>query len=311
MNGSSRVTLAAGLILAALGACTAAARGMDICDQTADVLRSACENEARDDAWVAIGVCLNLPDAGETRTCRAAAKATRREAQGDCGDQLDARLELCNELGQAPYAPAIDPGRFLSPAATAADPNPFLPLVPGRTLTYSSPGETSTFTVTDRTRVISGVTCIVVRDLVLENGLPVEDTEDYFAQDVDGNVWYFGELSKNFENGELIDLEGSWIAGTDGALPGIVMPATPVAGQTYRQEFAPGDAEDAATVVTTTASEAAQGASCTATCLQTLDFTPIEPDAREHKFYAPGVGMIVTVNLESGERTELVGVTTE
>jgi hypothetical protein len=299
------------LALIAPSARTDAARGGNVCDQSAEVLRNACENEARDDAWVVAAVCLNLPDPAETRTCRADAKTARREAQSDCHDQFDARRDLCEALGQAPYAPAIAPARFLSPAATAAAPNPFLPLVPGRTLHYASPSEIGTVEITHRTRTILGVTCIVVRDLVVDNGLPVEDTDDYFAQDVDGNVWYFGELSQNFEDGVLTDLDGSWLAGVDGAQPGIVMPAAPTVGTTYRQEFAPGDAEDAATVVSVTASESAPGASCTGTCLQTLDFTPIEPDAREHKFYAPGVGMIVTVNLENGERTELVGVATE
>lgn len=299
------------LAVACLAAGPAGARGANICDQTAEAARNACHNEARDDGWIAVGVCLNLPDPAEVRACRTDAKEERRSAVDECGEQLHARKDLCDALGQEAYAPAIDPARFLSPAATAANPNPYLPLVPGTTFTYASPSETDVVSVTHRTKVILGVTCIVVNDVVEEDGEPVEDTDDYFAQDVDGNVWYFGEISRNFEDGELVDLEGSWIAGVDGALPGIVMPSAPVVGQTYRQEFALGDAEDAATVLSTTASETAPGASCAGTCVQTLDFTPLEPDVAEHKFYAPGIGMIVTVDLESGERTELVGVTTD
>jgi hypothetical protein len=164
-------------------------------------------------------------------------------------------------------------------------------------------------TVTDQTKVIQGVACIVVRDVVNASGQLVEDTLDYYAQDVDGSVWYFGELSKSFENGELVDLEGSFTAGVAGAKAGIIMEAAPAVGDVYRQEFSLGDAEDAAEVLDVAASATVPATSCTGTCLVTRDFTPMEPDHVEHKYYKPGVGQILGVNLGTGVREELVSFT--
>ena len=124
----------------------------------------------------------------------------------------------------------------------------------------------------------------------------------------DGTVWYFGEISQEFDEGELVSLEGSWKAGRDGAKPGIVMLADPRAGVTYRQEWALGNAEDAAEVLETGASASTPGASCEGTCVVTRDFTPISPGAEEHKYYAPGVGLILEVNPETGDRVELVAL---
>jgi hypothetical protein len=179
---------------------------------------------------------------------------------------------------------------------------------------YEGGDETVTVSVTEKTKLIEGVTCLVVNDLVEEDGAPVEDTDDWYAQDLDGNVWYCGEIARNFEvfegdnpeEAELVDIEGSWKAGRDGAQPGIVMLASPQAGDVYRQEVALGEAEDAARVISTTGSASVPAASCDSDCVLTRDFTPLEPDARERKFYAPGVGLIVERDLVSGDRVELV-----
>jgi hypothetical protein len=205
----------------------------------------------------------------------------------------------------------IDPSQFLSPEATAANPNPYFPLSVGTTWTYAGPGETVTVTVTDRTREILGVTTIVVRDVATDqNDEVVEDTDDYFAQHSDGTVWYFGELSKSFEDGELTGIEGSFTAGVDGAKPGIIMRAAPAVGDVYRQEFFLGDAEDIGEVLDVAGTESVPGGSCAGTCVVTRDTNPLEPDAAEHKYYAPGIGLILEVDLESGDRVELVSVTT-
>jgi hypothetical protein len=301
--------LAAAAVLAPYASRSDAKRG-DACRQTAKAAREACGFEAKDDFWIAVGNCANLSDDDARKPCKAAAKEELAEAKEECGAQHDAREELCEALGPDPYDPAIDPSEFLSPDATAAAPNPFFPLVPGTTWTYEGPEETITVTVTDRTKVILDVTTIVVRDVVVDaEGEPVEDTDDYFAQHEDGTVWYFGELSRNFEDGELVDIEGSWTAGVDGAKPGIVMLADPMVGDVYRQEFLLGEAEDAAEVVDVAGTESVPGATCTGTCLVTRDFTPIEPDTEESKYYAPGVGLVLEIDLETGERTELVSVT--
>ncbi len=296
--------------LASLWALTpAGAAEPQLCSKTSRRARHACENEVRDDYWIAAALCANEPEASERARCEREAKRAAKEGNPECTEQFEARESLCDALGQAAYAPVIDPARFLAPGAAAANPNPFFPLVPGRTWSYALGNETVRVAVTDQTKVILGVTCTVVRDVEEQAGVLVEDTDDYFAQDTDGNVWYFGELSRNFENGQLASLDGSWTAGVEGAKPGMIMQAMPMVGDTYRQEFFLGDAEDAAEVLSVTASATVPAAACAGTCVQTRDFTALEPDVEEHKFYAPGIGLILEVDQETGERLELVAFT--
>ena len=173
-------------------------------------------------------------------------------------------------------------------------------------------------TVTDKTKLIEGVTCRVVNDLVMEDGEPIEDTDDWYAQDLEGNVWYCGEIARNFETfegddpeeAELVDVEGSWKAGRDGAKPGILFRANPQVGDVYRQEMALGDAEDAAEVVDLAGTAESPVAACAGDCLVTREFTPIEPDSEELKYYAPGIGMILTTDPD-GNREELVAFTVQ
>src|SRR4029453_5186965 len=126
----------------------------DVCSQTARAARHACANETRQDFWIASGVCANTSDPGARAACRQTAKREARDAAAGCGEQFHAREALCDALGPAAYAPAIDPGRFLSPMAIAARPNPFFPLPPGTTWVYVGGSETTTVTVTDQTRQI-------------------------------------------------------------------------------------------------------------------------------------------------------------
>jgi hypothetical protein len=302
--------IATTIALAALGtmhpAVSEGGSKSNFCSKTARAASRACEAEALDDYWIATGGCNNTSDAAARETCLDAARDARDESLDECPDQRAARLDICDRLGQAPYDPPIDPVNFLSPAAIAANPNPFWPLIPGSVWRYVGGDETVTVTVTSDTKEILGVTAIVVHDVAEVAGIVVEDTDDYFAQDASGNVWYFGELSRNFENGELVDLDGSWKAGIELAKPGIVMPAAPAVDDVYRQEFFLGDAEDMAEVTSTSGSETVPGASCAGTCLVTHEFTPIEPDASEAKYYAPGIGLILEVDEETGDRVELI-----
>ena len=103
--------------------------------------------------------------------------------------------------------------------------------------------------VLDETRDIEGITATVVRDTVYVAGEMVEDTYDWFAQDVEGNVWYLGEDTHEYEDGVAVNADGAWEHGVDGALAGIVMPAHPKVGDAYRQEFYEGEAEDMAEVL--------------------------------------------------------------
>ena len=141
------------------------------------------------------------------------------------------------------------------------------------------------------TKLIKGVTCTVVLDRVYEAGKLTESTHDYYAQDDKGNVWYFGEKSRNLENGKVVSKEGSWIAGTSGATAGIIMPVVSTVGQSYYQEFSAGVAEDQAEAVTLHAHAKTPFGSFK-NCLETRKFTALEPDATEGKYYAAGIGVV-------------------
>ena len=191
--------------------------------------------------------------------------------------------------------------------------NPFFPLVPNTTFIYLGTKEGITerdeFAVTGRTKVLAHVTCREVHDQVFVDGVLAEDTLDWFAQDTQGNVWYFGEDTKELDaNGNVISTEGSWQAGVNGAQPGIIMEANPRVGDIYQQEFSAGVAEDMATVVALNKTVNVPYGSFK-NCLQTAEFTPLEPGALENKFYASGVGFIQGVALRGGrERLELLTI---
>ncbi len=142
--------------------------------------------------------------------------------------------------------------------------------------------------------------------MVTEDGTLIEDTKDYYAQDRDGNVWYFGEISLNYEEGELVDIDGSWTAGRDSAKAGLIMKARPAVGDVYRQEFSLGNAEDLAEVLSVRGSATVPAVSCNSSCLITKESSPLEPGVSEHKYYARGVGPILTVKPDTGARVELI-----
>lgn len=193
--------------------------------------------------------------------------------------------------GQKPkeWSPDIDPSSF----SNVVD-NPYFPLKPGRRMRYEDPlsGETLVIEVTHRTKNVMGVRSVVVIETVAENGQTVEISENWFAQDRDGTVWYFGELSRDFQDGVPVSTAGSWEAGVNGALPGIIMQAQPEPGDTYFQEHAPGVAEDMASVQSVTWSESTPSGTYSGV-LKTKEWTPLEGGSVEYKYYAPGVGLIL------------------
>ena len=195
----------------------------------------------------------------------------------------------------------IDPSRF----GPEID-HPFWPMTPGTTWVYREGEQRVEVTVTDRTRTVMGVETRVVHDLVTENGVPVEDTYDWYAQDDDGNVWYFGEDTTEFEDGKPAGHAGAWEAGVDGALPGILLPADPEVGMTYRQEYDAGEAEDRARVLSVDAAVSVPFGDYTGT-LQTEDTTQLEPGLVEHKFYVREVGPVLALKVKGVTgREELV-----
>lgn len=276
------------------------------CSSTSSAAFLACRAQVEDEYFLGLGTCFNVANSLNRSFCKEEVESEMEEALEECGEQEEARAQVCLAVGEEPYEPDIDPENFLSPAQIAADPNPWFPLVPGNQWIYEAEDETVTVTVTGDTREIMGITAVVVRDVVEEEGELVEDTDDWFAQDVDGNVWYMGEISRNYEDGRLSDVEGSWEAGKDGARAGILFRAEPMVGETLRQEFLLGEAEDMGTTLSLTAEAESEALNCDANCLKVLEFTPLEPGVEEQKFYYPGVGNILTIDLETGETEELV-----
>ena len=190
--------------------------------------------------------------------------------------------------------------------------NPYFALIPGTAFTYESTTEEGTeeiiVVVTNETKEILGVTATVVHDTASLDGDLIEDTFDWFAQDKEGNVWYLGEDTKEYENGEVVSTEGSWEAGVDGAEAGIVMEADPQVGDTYRQEWYPGHAEDAAEVVSLSEEVTVPYGTFT-NCLQTREFSTLDPELNEYKYYCTAVGAVtLEVVIDSGERVELIDV---
>ena len=206
--------------------------------------------------------------------------------------------------GQKPkeWNPVIVPSEFSSTVD-----NLYFPLNPGQNLSYSNKDGSETFVVeiTSRTRTVMGVRTAVVIETASENGQVVEISENWYAQDQDGNVWYFGEFTRDFVDGSPAGTEGSWEAGVDGALPGIIMAARPSTGDSYFQEYAVGVAEDMATVQSIGTSEITPLDGYSGV-LKTKEWTPLEPNSVEHKYYAPGVGLIREV--KGGKSIELVAI---
>jgi hypothetical protein len=162
-------------------------------------------------------------------------------------------------------------------------------------------------TVTDRTKLVaSGVTARIVHDKATEDGLLVEDTFDYYAEDAKGNIWYLGEDTTEYENGKPVSKAGSWEAGVDGAAAGIVMLAHPKVGRKYREEHYPGHALDGAKVMSRS-EQVEVPFGHFRRVLFTKNFNPLEPRSLEYKFYARGIGPVLEVAVSGGsDRAELL-----
>ena len=292
------------------------------CSSAAVAMMQACAVDVIDDVFESTAICQDIADDGDRADCMVDVEVDKAETEGECDDVFDARLQLCADLNDAAHEPMYGPtfaANFVNPLdiGGVVPANPWFPLVTGNRWVYEGGDETIEVVVTDETKLIDGITCVVVIDTVSENGAALEITGDWYAQDLAGNVWYCGEISRNYEvfGGdmpavpELVDIEGSWKAGRDGAEPGILLPFAPIVGETIRQEIDYGEAEDAITVESLTETENTPGGSCAGDCLMTSDYTPLEPDVSENKFYAPGIGMIAEVDPETGERVELMEFT--
>jgi hypothetical protein len=205
------------------------------------------------------------------------------------------------------YNPVIDPANFYPTAS-----NFYFPLNPGTTYIFhgvTPDGEENTeVSVLNETKTILGVPCRVVRDVVSVGGQVIEDTYDWYAVDMTGNVWYFGEDVSNYEAGVFIDKEGSFEAGVDGAKPGIIMMNYPVLEMPYRQEYYFNVAEDWGKVVEKDVTVTTPYMTFT-DCVKTADWNALEPDAPvEYKYYAMGYGLVREETADGTEFSELVDI---
>ncbi len=205
--------------------------------------------------------------------------------------------------------PNVDSAIFTNPTTIT---NPYYGPGVGEVYVYeggevgSSPEEEIRVERRLTTKTVLGITCMIQRDVVYEDGEIVEDTDDWLAQDDDGNLWYMGELSKNYEDGELDNTDGSWESGVDGALPGYWIPGDPQVGDIYYQEFLDGEAEDYGEVIDIGVTVTIDLGVYT-NCLVTKDVNPYESDEYEYKYYAPGIGLLKEeVYEDDGELIEVV-----
>jgi hypothetical protein len=251
---------------------------------------------------------------GLTAICIALALPVAALAPAACGDDSGSGGASASggsaALPQGSEPVDLDPAEF----TTEID-NPYFPLQPGSRWVYrevdaEGNAQRVVVTVTDRTREIAnGITARVVRDVVSENGEPIEVTDDWFAQDSEGNVWYLGEDTAEYENGKVVSRSGSFEAGVDGAEAGIAMPADPEVGQAYRQEYYAGEAEDEAEVLALDGRASVPFGEF-GDLVVTHDTTPLEPRVDERKHYAEGIGLVLAVHVSPDEaREELISYT--
>jgi len=296
------------------------------CSATATALFKACKASVTDDSFVKKAICVNISDATERAECVAELRSERTEGNKLCQEQRDGRRDACNSLGEGRYDPDFDPALFDNPK-NPTHPNPYFPMTVGNRWEYRGGNEVNTVEVVNETKLISGVTCLVFRDQVFKDGDLAEDTDDWFCQAKDGNVWYFGEEVKDFDSfdgddprkPELVKIDGSFKAGRDGDKPGIIFQASPTVGQTYLEEFSLGNAEDVTEVLSTTYTfgtnaeldqfvpqQLAERFCSAGDCVVTKNFSLLEPGDFARKYYARGIGVFLEVKPDTGIDVQLV-----
>lgn len=324
----NHTTLIAAAVLALTSglAATAGLAQETPCQLTARDAAKACRADADEEYLLAQGVCRNFGNKDVRSECRADAEDTRDEDLSECNDARDVRFEVCDVLDEFRYNPPWRPADFVDPDAigdTVAE-NPYLSLIAGKTwliVAGEEQDETVVEYVTEDTRRIGGVECRVVKavefDTEEEDGEVeyelTELTDDWYAQHVNGDVWYCGELARNYEDGELADLEGSFEAFEEGAKPGILLLANPQIGDAHRQEWFLGEAEDTAEVLDTAGIPPleVEGFECApGGCLVQKELNPDDPGVTENKYFLAGTGFVQATEFEddapTADREELV-----
>ena len=304
------------------------------CSANAASLKQACGYEVLDEFFVGAAQCADTSSETEVVDCMAELALEYEEVSEECGDIYEARLEVCDELNDEIYEPAFGSdyaANFIDPLeiGVSVTANPYFPLVQGNEWLYRGEFEedgeniveTVRIIVTNKTKLIDGIHCLVVQDIVHKNGELVEDTNDWFAQDVDGNIWYCGEEVKDYEyfegdeppTPELVAIDGSFKAGLEGDKAGISLPAPDEAevGDIIRQEVSWANAEDTIEILAfDNNDQSVAGFGCNNNCLKTRDFSPMDPGVEEEKYYLPGVGRILEYDTEEPDaRIELIEFT--
>ena len=295
------------------------------CSATAALQFAACGYETKDDFLVAKAKCINIGDKRDRQECLAEAKSARTEATKKCGDRLDARRAACAVLGEARYDPNFDPTRFDTNFRNLSNPNPYFPLGIGYKWELRGATELNLLEVTSETKLVEGVQCIVLRDLVYEQGRLKEATDDWYAAARDGSTWYCGEEVKDYASfesdrpvrPELVSISGSFKHGRDRDKAGIIMPASPKAGQAYLEEFSLNNAEDVSEVLSATYAygknpgldrfvprELAQRL-CHGDCVVTKNYSLLEPGVFAIKYYARGIGFFLETKPDEGKAVQL------
>ena len=201
-------------------------------------------------------------------------------------------------LPQGSERVTLDPAHFGGPID-----NRYWPMAPRTRWVYKEGQARVHIDVKVRTKQILGITATVVHDVLTDHGELVEATFDWYAQDDCGNIWYLGEDTKEYENGVVVSTAGSWQAGVNGAQAGVIVPADPVPGLTYREEYLAGEAEDAATVLSTQ-EQVQVPYGHFRNVLLTKNYTPLEPRVLEYKFYARGIGPVLALGISGGSGSE-------
>ncbi len=301
-------------------------RPRGVCSESANALFSACHAGLVEDAFRARAICLNLADAGEREDCLDEIDDAREDGSEECSEQRDARRALCAKIGEAAYEPDMDPALFQDPRAPSR-PNDYFPLAIGNHWVFEEGDERIEITVVGETKRIAGIDCIVLNDRVFEDGVLIEDTDDWVGLRTDGTAEYCGELSRDYElfagddpeTPELVSIEGTFKAGVEGAKSGTLMMGTPVVGSVYRQEWFADEAEDVGTVVSTTyrygqdafldsgvPKALAELMCANGDCVVVADTSTLSPRGYEHKFFARGVGFFLETKPRTGAFVPLI-----
>jgi hypothetical protein len=315
----------AALLVAASSEAASPTKFRGFCTETAFALHDACYASFTADRLVRKAICMNVGDADARADCFTDREDARQEDKDLCDEQHLTRLRACKLLGQGRYDPSFAPAQFDDPRSPTK-PNPFYPLNVGYKWVYGGGGEVDTIVVQNATKLLEGgVRCIVVVDRVETGGFTTELTNDWFATAKDGTTWYCGEETGEYETfegddpkvPELVNIDGSFKAGRDGDKPGIIFLAHPKVGDVYLEEFSLGNAEDVTEVLSTTYAfgqnaeldhlvpQELADRFCKGDCVMTKNYSLLEPGAFAHKLYAPGVGVIAEVELDSDTVVQL------